>query len=124
MLTNEYIVNRLYELNAEKDQLTAKLKRVSEEQKALKDTLLEDFLARNIQGIKTSVARAYITTTTVAKVEDWPSFYNFVKSNDAFYLLAKHPASAQIQDYNTVNQTTVPGTTTLTLRNITVKGNV
>lgn len=49
-------------------------------------------------------------TETVATVNDWEAFYDYVKEHDAFYLLQKRVASAAYRELLQVEGEAPPGT--------------
>lgn len=53
---------------------------------------------------------ASYSTETVANVNDWEAFYDFVRENNAFYLLQKRIASSAFREMLQVDGAPPPGT--------------
>ncbi|MBM7454517.1 hypothetical protein HNR62_000346 [Oceanisphaera litoralis] len=67
------------------------------------DTLAYEVLASLQEaGIDKTSVRGLGTvswkTETVANVEDWESFYHYIRDNDAFYLLQRRPANNAVRE--------------------------
>jgi hypothetical protein len=65
---------------------------------AMLTTQLEAKLkSANMKNLKTDVASAYWQNNTTAEIKDWEAVMRYVKENDAFDLLQRRIASAQLK---------------------------
>lgn len=104
------------------------LREIARQEKDLRDAYNETSAAlitqldtMGVSSLKTPVARISITESQVAKLADWDAFTQYVKENDAFYLLQKRPAANAIKELNNITGSTPPGIELLTLRDISMR---
>ncbi len=114
------LVQTLWDIREEKRELSTKEKALNLAYETAKQELIELLNNQGVSGAKTSVARVSITESQVVQVEDWDQFYTYIKENDAFYLLQKRPASTACKELATINGVTAPGTTLITLKDLSI----
>ncbi len=114
------LVQTLWDIREEKRELANKEKTLNAAYESAKQALMVLLDSQGVSGAKTSVARVSITESQVVQVEDWDSFYQYIKENDAFYLLQKRPASTAVKELNTLLGITTPGTNLITLKDISI----
>lgn len=114
------LVQTLWDLREEKRELANKEKAINLAYDTAKQELMALLDSQGVSGAKTSVARVSITESQVVQVEDWDSFYQYIKDNDAFYLLQKRPASTAVKELNTLNGMPTPGTNVIILKDISL----
>ncbi len=52
---------------------------------------------------------AFITTKTACRVKDWTATFDFIKSNEMWFMLTKDVSKAAVQEYIDQHQTPPPG---------------
>lgn len=119
MLTSE-LINRLYELREKKREIEKDLKPIEAEIESLRADLVTRFLEEKSQGSFTDVATATLTETTVCSVTDWDAFYQYVKDNDAFYLLQRRVSNPAWLELHKAGETP-PGTTDFTKMDVSLR---
>ena len=82
-------IDALYELRERRLALQKQVDEMKEQEGALNDHILESFSKAECDGAKGKVATAAIARRTVAQVEDWDVFYEYVASRKAFDLLQR-----------------------------------
>ena len=106
-------VDRLATLQTKIDELTdeykAAVKPLQEEYEALEEHLIDTIPKSNLDGALGKMAMVSIQRATYPTVKDWPTFYAYVKKNDAWDLLQKRPAVVAFRD-RWENKEVIPGT--------------
>jgi len=74
------------------------LKILQEEKSVLEAGLLATMDAQGIEQSRGASATATVSKTTVPNVNDWEAFYNFIKVNDAFYLLDRRASAPSYRE--------------------------
>ena len=102
-------------LATERDEMRMQMKVLQDQEKALKKRLDENEEAiialLDEQGVTRSGVGPYsmsISTSTVGNVDDWDSVYEYIKDNDAFFLLQRRIANAAYKELLDTGDT-VPG---------------
>lgn len=114
------LVQALWNIREKKRELANEEKRLNLAYETAKQELMSLLETQGVSGAITSVARVNITESQVVQVEDWDGFYQYIKENDAFYLLQKRPASTAIKELNTLLGVNPPGTKMITLKDISI----
>lgn len=99
----EAVIGKYVELRDLKAQMKAEFdEKVAPVQTAL-DTvervLLAHMQANGSTGVKTKAGTAYVKETTSVTVADWDSFFEFVRSNNAWVMLNKAANKTAVQEY-------------------------
>lgn len=113
-------INELYDLRERKRELNAELKEINEESAALEASILAELDAQGTRLSASSRARVSISETTVAQVEDWEAFHDYVRANDAFYLFERRVANAPWRELHQAGET-VPGTQPFVRRSLNLR---
>jgi hypothetical protein len=66
---------------------------IQAQERALEGEVLSALTEAGLDSGRGDVATASVSLTVVPTVADWPSFYEYIKQNDAFDLLERRPAS-------------------------------
>jgi len=114
------LVQALWNIREKKRELANEEKSLNLAYETAKQELMSLLETQGVSGAITSVARVSITESQVVQVEDWDGFYQYIKENDAFYLLQKRPASTAIKELNTLLGVNPPGTKMITLKDISI----
>lgn len=115
-------IERLFDLRNQITEIKKNmLKPLEEEENELKDQLIGHLMAQGVdQTAVRGVGSVSITESVVPSVENWDSFYEYIRENNAFYLLNRAPNSAAFREAITMGDT-VPGVVPFTKRNLSVK---
>lgn len=112
------------DLHHNRDKIRKLEKQVSELKEVRDDLelrLIEAMEAQGIQQSRGAHATATITESVKPSVEDWDTFYAFIKRNNAFYLLERRPASAAYRELMERRTKPVPGVTSFIKRSISLR---
>ena len=110
----ETLIEKVASLRDEKVQLEKQAKELDATYRLYRQELLNQLLE---QGLTTAASPSYrvaITNKPVTRLVDWDTFLDYVKSNDAYYLIKRGIASMKIYELETVTGKPIPGTETLT----------
>jgi hypothetical protein len=117
-LTTAELVAEMVEIREEKRKIKAREKELNERWRTLE---LELLIRLDDQGMEKAsvkdVGTASINETVLPQVVDWDSFYEYIKENDALFLLQRRPAAAAYRELLESDQT-VPGVEPYTQRSI------
>lgn len=123
---NFTLANTLDELVAESKRLrdeAAAFDKAAKNLRADRETINGLIIAKmddqGITRIGTGHGNVSITENTVPNVVDWDQVYEFIKDNDAFYLLQRRMSASAFNDLLT-SGTQVPGTELFTKRDISL----
>jgi hypothetical protein len=97
-LTTAQIVQRMVEIRDERRKIGAVDKELIDEYKPLELELIIRLDEQGMEKASTSHGTASITETVLPQVVDWDAFYEWIKENDAFYMLQKRPAAAAYRE--------------------------
>ena len=88
--------------------------RIAKEKKEAHDEveheLIEHLKEIGIDKASANGCTASYGTETVANITDWESFYDYIRENNAFYLLQKRVASSAYREQLQVEGVAPPGT--------------
>jgi hypothetical protein len=110
----EALIEKLASLRDEKAQLEKQVKELGESYRLYKQELLNQLLEQGLSTAASSNYRIAITNKPVTRLVDWDAFLEYVKSNDAYYLVKRGIASTKVYELETVTGEPIPGTETLT----------
>lgn len=115
------IINTLFSLKQEEKQLSSKLGDLKKQIHELSEQLIDQFVDDNLTSSSTKQAKAVMTETVIPTVYDWEAFYDYIKDNNAWYLLEKRATSTAWRELHN-SGFTVPGTEPFTKYSINIKG--
>lgn len=79
-------------------------------QEKIEGELLRRFQERGADSVSAKgIGTAYKSVRSTASVADWDSFLDFVKSNDAWELIAHSCSKASVQEFKAANEDLPPG---------------
>jgi hypothetical protein len=110
----EALIEKLASLRDEKARLEKQVKELGESYRLYKQELLNQLLEQGLSTAASSNYRIAITNKPVTRLVDWDAFLEYVKSNDAYYLVKRGIASTKVYELETVTGEPIPGTETLT----------
>lgn len=90
--------DRLYALREKRLAMQREVDLVEEEEKALKEHLINVLPKSEASGVSGKTANVKIVTKEIPQVKNWPSFYAFVKRNGAFELLGKRLVDSAVKE--------------------------
>lgn len=124
-MSYDTLIQRLWELREEKRALAEREKAITDETRELQNELILAMQndGNGVTSIKSTVARATLTETTVVNMTDPEAFFDYVKTNDADYLLRRQPASAACKEAIQALGMTIPGIRLITLPSIQLRTN-
>ena len=114
------IIDKLYDLRAEKYALIKQIQALSDEMEHLEATLLSKLV--NEEAIKASGNKASvtITSTVVPVVADWDEVYKFAVEQDACYIFEKRISTSAFRELQQMG-TTIPGTSSFEKKSLSLR---
>lgn len=109
----------LYEVKGKRLAMQKQVEVLEENEKALKDHIIQTLPKSNASGISGKVARVSVYSEDIPQVEDWDAFYAFVKKNDAFELLQRRVATTAVTERLEANQK-IPGVKIFTAKKVSL----
>lgn len=88
----------LFTLRAKRQVMQKEVDAVEAEEKALKEHLINSLPKSEASGVAGKLARVTIVTKEVPQVNDWDSFYKYVKKTDSFDLVQRRLADTAIKE--------------------------
>ena len=98
-LTTAEIIARMVEIRDERRKISALDKEYIEEFRPLEMDLIVRLDEQGMEKASTASGTASINETVLPQVVDWDEFYEWIKENDAFYMLQKRPAAAAFREH-------------------------
>lgn len=114
------VIDRMKELRDQRRELSAKDRELKDEFDALKQQVIDRCFEEETDGARGKSAVAVITQQTVAKVNDWDEYIDWVKENDAFYLFERKVKATAFSELVNMGETPA-GTEPLTVYNVSLK---
>lgn len=117
-------IDQLYQLREKKRALESQVKEIDEQYRALEGELIDQLVQDGMTKATGKLASVSVGEEIRAQVDDWDTFYAFIKKKNAFYLLERRPANAAYRELLQAN-TKVPGVVPFTKQKLnlrTVKG--
>lgn len=114
------IIDRLYELRAEKADLNDKIKLIESEISDLKPLLMARLDDEETIKACGKLASVTITSQVVPNVTDWDLVHRYIVENDACYLLEKRLSAAPYRELLLTGEP-IPGTEPFEKRDISLR---
>lgn len=92
---------------------------VAEEEKLVKDYLIDNIPKSGNTGVAGKKFRAQIKTKDVPRAEDWDKVYNFITENERFDMLQKRLSDKAVTDMWEAGET-IPGVGKFTIVDVSV----
>lgn len=90
--------DRLYELRQKRLEMQKAVDAVADEEKALKDHIINTLPKSEASGVAGKVARVTVVTKDVPQVDDYDAFYEYVRKNKAFDLLQRRLNTSAVEE--------------------------
>lgn len=103
------MIDGLANLRKQKKHYEEELKGVKAEMEELESELITKLTEMGTTSAKTKLATVSVSSTMVPTVENWDDFYEYVKDNDAFYMLQRRVSSPAWRELYEAGEE-VPGT--------------
>jgi hypothetical protein len=117
-------IDALFDLREQKKAAEAEVDRIKELMRVQENFLMLEMEANGLQrstGLKASIG---IEESVVPQVEDWETFYAFIRRNNAFELLERRPATGAFREHaERRRDKTVPGVVPFTKRKLSLRVN-
>lgn len=114
------IIDRLYELRAEKSDLNDKIKVINIEMESLEATLMGKLDEEETIKACGKTAGVTITTLVVPNVTDWDAVHQYVVEHQACYLLEKRLSAAPWRELLAMGDQ-IPGTEPFEKRSLSLR---
>lgn len=88
----------LYKLREKRLEEQKKVDLIEEEEKALKEHLIQTLPKSEANGVAGKVARVSIVGKAVPRVADWDKFYKHIKKTGAFELMQRRVSDTAVQE--------------------------
>jgi hypothetical protein len=123
MMKTGELIDKLHTLREQKRELEAAIKPISAEMESINNYLLEKLQEEGMPKASGKSATVSVGETVVPNVDDWDSFYDYIKKEDALYLLERRVSSTAYRELRNLIDGEIPGVTpftkiTLNLRSI------
>lgn len=113
------IIDRMKEIRDQRKELDRESRKLKEEFDGLKSIVIERCQTEEADGARGKTASAVITQQVVAQVNDWDTFLEWVKENDAFFLFERKVKSAPFKELVDAEETP-EGTEPTTVYNVSL----
>lgn len=90
--------DRLYELRNKRLEEQKVVDAIEAEEKALKEHIIQNLPKSEASGVAGKLARVTVVTKEVPQVEDWDTFYKYVKKTGQFDLMQRRLTDAAIKE--------------------------
>jgi len=98
----------------------AALRALKNKEDTIKADLMKALEEGKTTGISDTHASATLAERVIPKVEDWDTFYKYIRRNNAFYLLQRRPTEAPYRELlKERNGKGIPGVKSGTLKTLT-----
>lgn len=91
-------IDLLWSLREARKSAEAAVNEIKEKEAAVEAHLMNNFDRSGLDGAKGKYGLATLKKSTVADVDDWPTFYSYIQRNKAWDLLQKRPAITAIRE--------------------------
>lgn len=92
------LIDSLYQLRESKRKLEDEIKGIATQFSALEEQLMEKLDAEGMDKATGKLASVSISSSVAADVEDWETFYGFIKKTGYFHLLERRVSSAAYRE--------------------------
>lgn len=116
------LIQRMKAIKAERKRLSAQDSILGKEYAELELQLIAALDDDGTESTKAQGTSATINETIVADVQDWDQFYQYIKDNEAFYLLQRRVNNKPYQEILNGGDT-VPGVQKFVKRSISLRNN-
>lgn len=113
------LIQEMYDLRTQKQALAEQTSVVNDRLEYLKRALVHQMNEQGVVSVKSPVARVVLTERQGVKTENWDSFCQYIKENDAFHLLTKSPCKTACCEFKTITGDLPPGISIYTYNDIT-----
>lgn len=114
------LIERREQLRDQKRALTAELKAVDGELFGNEIEVLGALDAAGLEQAKIDGVTVTVSEQTMPNVEDWDAFYDFIRENDAFYMLQRRVSTGPYREMLQMEQD-VPGVKPYVQRKINMR---
>jgi hypothetical protein len=90
--------DRYYTLKQKRLAMQKEVDALEEEEKALKDHLINNLPKAEATGVAGQLCRVSVVTKSVPQVQDWETFYKYIKRTGDFSLLHKRVSTEAVQE--------------------------
>jgi hypothetical protein len=111
--------DKLFTIRAQRYDLQHQADAIEEEEKALKAHIIKNLPLSKATGIAGKLCSVTLETKSVPAVEDWGSFYKYIKKHNAFDLLQRRVNEKAVQARWDDKQE-VPGVGTITVNTLSI----
>lgn len=111
------LMHRIFEIRQEKAKLSEREKQLTEEFNQLEQVLLARADEQGATRIATKDGTAIVSEQELPQIDDWDEAHNWMKENDALYLLQRRINSAAFRELVKSGQS-VPGISVYTKRSL------
>ena len=90
--------DQLFKLRQKRIDMQKEVDEVAEEEKALKEHIIETLPKSQASGVAGKLARVSVVTKPVPQVEDWEAFYKHVARTKSFDLLQRRVSDGAVKE--------------------------
>lgn len=120
MATTGNMIDTLHTLREERRLLEKKIEEINKEYSIVEGELLSQMRTEGLEMAKGHFASASLQEVTKPQVEDWDTFYKYIKKNDYFHLLERRPSVTGCRElFETKGK--IPGVLPITLQKISLR---
>lgn len=83
------MIDRMAELRAQRRDLTKEVDELTKQMAGLEEMIIAKLDSEDLGSSRGRTATATISEDVVPQIEDWDQVYEYIKENDAFYLLQR-----------------------------------
>jgi macrodomain Ter protein organizer (MatP/YcbG family) len=102
------LIDSLFDIRERKRQLNEQLKDIEAEYVDLEFKIIARLQEEGTDLARSKKATASLTESVVPKVDDWDAFYQYIKDNDALYLLERRPSVGAFRELHQAGES-IPG---------------
>jgi len=114
------MIDEMFELRTLKQDYESKAKKIKEQMDVLESAIINRLDIDETTMSRGKTASAILTETVVPKIDDWDSFYEYIKDNEAFHLLQRRPATTACRETLEAGEV-ISGISTFTKRSISLR---
>jgi len=103
------LIDKMHSLREQKRAIDKELKPITAEMEDTQMKILEVLTDIGTPTASGTKATARITETTVAQVDDWAKVEEFIKDNDALYLMERRISNAAFRELLNLTGEEIPG---------------
>jgi len=114
------VISQMLEIREERRKIGARDKELVALWEAGQATLINALDAQTQTTAGTPFGTATITEEVVPQIDDWDTYYAYIKDNDAWHLLQRRPAAAAFRELHEAGEV-VPGASAFVKRSISLR---